>query len=302
MIQKLEYKLPSAGAIQFRWHGGAFYEFYLPNGKTVITDPYQFGSKRLYVTDPAKHAHEVIDGCDYILLTHTHFDHAQDLPEMVQAFPKSTVILADDAYLSLMLKQGHNPILSALQPVGHKDMLELPDFILEAIRGKHTVISVDDPVCKAMPEFFTQGVPCDQQERYYSKSGIFDLVTAMFDVEAGMAFRNYILTMPQDYKILIWGGELSTDYRKNLYKGLKPDVMFVQLAATNVGGDREHPTVDTLAEFTAQVGAAVVLPLHQENFKWDMLEAIAAQFNSYYKANNLPIHYHNILPDTWYLM
>ncbi|MCI8888462.1 MAG: MBL fold metallo-hydrolase [Hungatella sp.] len=287
---------------RFCWHGGAFFEFVLGDGTVIITDPYQYGSKRGYVKDNTKYASEIITGCDYVLLSHTHFDHAQDLPAIVNRFPDSILIVPDDAYVSLMMRQGHNPFLSRIQPVGHQDRLEFEEFRLDTYRGKHTVLSVNDPVMKGHEEDFVQGVPYMEQEKYRAEEGTFDTVKGMFDVEAAMAFRNYQLTLPTGESILIWGGEFDHDYRRFLYKDMKPDLMLLQLAATNVGGDRNHPKIDRLVDFMRLVNPKHVIPQHQENFSWDILENISLMCNRMLNNEKSEISYFNLSPSKWYMV
>lgn len=292
--------MKKSNQLRFRWHGGAFYEFLLPNGKIIVTDPFQYHAGRCYLTDGEKQACDVVEGCDYILLTHTHFDHARDLPEMVRKFPESIVIVADDGYASLMMEQGYNPLRSRIQPVGDRDRLELPDFRLEAFRGKHTIIGLHDPALQKVPEVLAQGIPFREQKLYRDKEGAFDLLKGLYDVEAGMAFRNYKLTFPGGETVLIWGGEIAMDFRKHCYYGMKPDLLFIQLAATNVGGDRDHPQVEAMTDFIRQIAPKAVVPMHQENFEWELLEKIASDCNQLLQQERNGIRYYNPESSIWY--
>ena len=286
----------------FQWHGGAFYEFRLPGGRTLITDPYQYGSKRNYVTDSSRQACDVISGCDYVLLTHTHFDHAQDLPGVVEKYPHCFVVVPDDAYVSLMMVHGYNSFVSNIQPVGSCDRLEFEDIAVEGFRGKHTILSPQDPVLQDNPDIFASGIPYEKQGRYQNEDGSFHMLRGLADIEGGMAFRNYKVTLNNGICLFIWGGELKKDFRKYCYKNMKPDILFVQLAATNVGGDRLYPNMDEITEFIEYVNPRIALPIHQENFQWEQLKQMETQCREKLKKDQKNICYWNPEPSRWYAL
>ena len=63
-------------SFKFRWINSQCYEFILPNGKHVITDPYITPKP---VPGFRVFSVEEIEQCDYILLTHSHY-HYDDGP------------------------------------------------------------------------------------------------------------------------------------------------------------------------------------------------------------------------------
>jgi L-ascorbate metabolism protein UlaG (beta-lactamase superfamily) len=73
-------------SLQMRWLGNAGFEFYI-NDTTIIVDPFLTRPKfrQLYFSqvEPDEAAlREHIPACDHILVTHTHFDHCMDAPEI----------------------------------------------------------------------------------------------------------------------------------------------------------------------------------------------------------------------------
>ena len=63
-------------SFSMRWLGTACFEIILPSKKTLIIDPYLDDS----VSAPI--ASDGIDNCDYIFITHGHYDHISGLTEL----------------------------------------------------------------------------------------------------------------------------------------------------------------------------------------------------------------------------
>ncbi len=67
-------------AFEIRWLGTACFEVRLENQKTIVIDPYLDDS----VSAPI--ASDQIEGCDYIFITHGHYDHVLDVGRLVRRF------------------------------------------------------------------------------------------------------------------------------------------------------------------------------------------------------------------------
>lgn len=83
---------------------------------------------------------------------------------------------------------------------------------------------------------------------------------------------------------------------------MKPDILFVQLAATNVGGDRLYPNMDEITEFIEYVNPRIALPIHQENFQWEQLKQMETQCREKLKKDQKNICYWNPEPSRWYAL
>ena len=117
--------------LKLRYINGQCYEFILPNGKHLITDPYITPEN---LSGFRRFAVEEIEQCDYILLTHTHYDHTSDVGYLCRKF--NAKLFAGQ--MSIMkLAAFYDLDLCLLYPVEHMEIFEMPDFTLQAIRGKH---------------------------------------------------------------------------------------------------------------------------------------------------------------------
>lgn len=117
--------------IRFRFINAQCYEFALPNGKHIITDPF-FTPKSLEGFRPFTLSE--IERCDYILLTHAHFDHTADVGALCETF-HAKVFVGEMSLLTLA--QTYDIDVSLLSPMSHMQHFELSDFSFTCVRGKH---------------------------------------------------------------------------------------------------------------------------------------------------------------------
>lgn len=293
------------GKVKIRWNSFAFYEIILPNGKEIVLDPYQYQADKEIVAEEDYISHrdvpgcDWIHGCDYVLLTHAHLDHVSDLPGIMKKYPYCELIIPDSSAESLLIKQNYNPMIRNIQIVGDNDRLEFEDFTLECFRGRHTVMC---PADLTDPRFAKtrEEIPYREQTKYIDAKGNFDVAAAGFRIWSTLEFRNYKISIKDGPVIFVWGGQIDKDYRRWRYTGMKPDIMLVQVAGTNVGNNRTCPIVDDLADFVMKVDPKLVLPNHQEKFAWKTLEYIGSQCNEKFKAAGTDMKYFNPKAYQWY--
>lgn len=109
---------------------GACVEFLLPNGKTVLVDPYFPNDGEIGCFE-----NSVITACDYIIITHTHLDHDKDLGYLYDKF--HPIVLCPAACAEeLMLFHGLNAGDTIL--VNHGQHFSFEGFTLEFYETKHT--------------------------------------------------------------------------------------------------------------------------------------------------------------------
>lgn len=108
--------------------GGCF-EFKLPNGKTMLVDPYFPDDGKGVGKDK-----EVVEACDYILLTHTHFDHDMHVGYFSEKFHPKVFVQADAAIETMIF---HKIPIDNIIPVNHGQEFELDGFKLQGYMTKH---------------------------------------------------------------------------------------------------------------------------------------------------------------------
>lgn len=291
--------MTSEKAVRFRWCGVAFYQIILPDGTVIITDPAQYQYPRNMVAEDDylrysdRSAADILDRVDYVLISHIHFDHVQDLTQILTKFPDARIIVPDSSAVALLLEKNFSTLSRNFFAVGHKDELRFPEFRLESYAGKHTVFSSTDP-------FLAHVLEQDFRKDYRNEDGSIDYIGAMFMAAGGFDPRNYVLTLPDGMKIFLWAGQILEDFRKFLYMDMKPDMMFVQIAGTNIGGDRNDPKADAICSFAEDVKPQVVLPIHQEKYTKECLELISTRCNECFSEHNSSIRYENTGMLVWY--
>ena len=118
-------------SLKLRYINGQCYEFVLPNGKHIITDPFitpqvLSGFRQFNIDE--------IERCDYILLTHAHYDHTADIGTLCKKF--GCKLLAGEMCI-MSVAECFDIDLSQLIPLSNLCPLELPDFTVLPVRGKH---------------------------------------------------------------------------------------------------------------------------------------------------------------------
>ena len=117
--------------LKVRWLADQCYEFILPDGKHLITDP---GITAKEKTPELVALLESIEGCDYVLVTHSHYASTADLKYLEERF-KPFIFMS-----SLQCEAVFNHLdldYSRLHPLHHGQTFELEDFEFTAYVGKH---------------------------------------------------------------------------------------------------------------------------------------------------------------------
>jgi L-ascorbate metabolism protein UlaG (beta-lactamase superfamily) len=115
-------------SFKMRWFGTACFEIVLPNSNHLVTDP--------FITDAVNvpYTWEKIEDCQYIFITHGHFDHVLDVAPLVKRF-EPRIFCSQPTAEALIKHQGiPSELVSEIQ-VG--DTVEEMGLTVEVIRGKH---------------------------------------------------------------------------------------------------------------------------------------------------------------------
>jgi len=219
--------------VRLRWLSSACYE--IECGDThIVTDPH------ITVCTGTDLTHEVIEQCDMILLTHNHWDHITDLPTLTQRFDP-LLLCPEQSMVPLAKWLNLNP--SRVYPMYPDVELNFGDVKIRPLFGRHINLKM------------THGALCDALDR----NPVNQKVPGMIDVQhiGNLDYRAYLLTLKNGIKILYWGSNLAKE-QLPLCKPLKPDIAIIQRAVNPWGIARK-------ADFSAALGAKVVLPHHQEH-------------------------------------
>lgn len=115
-------------AIEIRWLGTACFEIVMPTRQRVVIDPYLDDA----VGAPVGSAD--IEGCDFIFLTHGHYDHILDVGKLAERFnPK--IFCSDVAAGSLTEYQDVSRDL--VRTINPGEIIQEKDLTVEVLQGFH---------------------------------------------------------------------------------------------------------------------------------------------------------------------
>lgn len=222
--------------LRFRWIHAQCFQFELPGGKILMTDPFFPQNPKAWkeVCTPAFDADE-LGKVDYVTINHSHFDHTANLPDLFkQARP--TVIC--DRIFARELSAAFQVPEACIHPIVPGLTYHFDDFTLNTFSGNHTdlgtVSNFDGGKMFADPENPMIG-PLNSYGCLYN--------------------TNYAFTLKNGFFIGFAAGVDLTDLQA-VWKNRRPGLLLRQRIAT--------ASAESYAEECASLGAQLVLPMHQD--------------------------------------
>lgn len=222
--------------LRFRWIHAQCFQFELPGGKILMTDPFFPQNPKAWkeVCTPAFDADE-LGKVDYVTINHSHFDHTANLPDLFkQALP--TVIC--DRIFARELSAAFQVPEACIRPIVPGLTYHFDDFTLNTFSGNHTdlgtVSNFDGGKMFADPENPVIG-PLNSYGCLYN--------------------TNYAFTLKNGFFIGFAAGVDLTDLQA-AWKNRRPGLLLRQRIAT--------ASAESYAEECASLGAQLVLPMHQD--------------------------------------
>ena len=222
--------------LRFRWIHAQCFQFELPGGKILMTDPFFPQNPKAWkeVCTPAFDADE-LGKVDYVTINHSHFDHTANLPDLFkQARP--TVIC--DRIFARELSAAFQVPEACIRPIVPGLTYHFDDFTLNTFSGNHTdlgtVSNFDGGKMFADPENPMIG-PLNSYGCLYN--------------------TNYAFTLKNGFFIGFAAGVDLTDLQA-AWKNRRPGLLLRQRIAT--------ASAASYAEECASLGAQLVLPMHQD--------------------------------------
>ena len=222
--------------LRFRWIHAQCFQFELPGGKILMTDPFFPQNPKAWkeVCTPAFDA-DGLGKVDYVTINHSHFDHTANLPDLFkQARP--TVIC--DRIFARELSAAFQVPEACIRPIVPGLTYHFDDFTLNTFSGNHTdlgtVSNFDGGKMFADPENPMIG-PLNSYGCLYN--------------------TNYAFTLKNGFFIGFAAGVDLTDLQA-AWKNRRPGLLLRQRIAT--------ASAESYAEECASLGAQLVLPMHQD--------------------------------------
>lgn len=216
--------------VRIKWLSNASFEIE-KNGVTVVTDPYIDGNKNSPCT------YESVENCDYITLSHCHWDH---IPEILPLYEKfKPVILCGSLTAEPLCEWGDlNPYY--VYPMDSNLELDFDTVKIKALFGNHVNLKNNWSVIN---DKLSHNDICDER-------------MAKIQAMGNLEYRNFLFTYPDGLKLLMWGNNL-VPMQRNILKAEKPDIAVMQAT-----GQIKDP--EKFADFVAAFGPKIVIPHHMD--------------------------------------
>lgn len=224
--------------LKLRYINGQCYEFLLPNGKHLVTDPYITPTKGLSNAGFQEFTADNIEGADYILLTHAHYDHTSDLGLLAKKF--DSYVFAGDLSapgLGTFYDLDHGKIM----PMTNLQTFEMEDFTLTAFRGKHA---------HSKPLFRDHSMSVTKNKWGIEGYGELDVLGAIETYDFCLTFKNNL-------RLMFVSGTPEMENPYTIARKFKPNVVIRH----SVG--KWDPAY--YAALIDRFGAPVVFPAHHDN-------------------------------------
>ena len=167
--------------IQIKWNTVACFEIRFGDF-SVVTDPC------ITVSEGTDATWETVEKCDLITVSHVHWDHVTDLPELTGKF-NPPVLTGELSAMPLLKWMDYNP--SNIYPMTPGLSLDFGEVRVTALFGRH----VD------------QGKRFSEMEKAFSASPLLQSDPELLAMQllGSTEYRNYLFTAKNGTKVLIWG-------------------------------------------------------------------------------------------------
>lgn len=237
--------LMQAESVSFRWINCQCFEIKLPNGKTIVTDPCYDYKKNpdapladLFRLEGFKT--EDLEGCDYVILNHTHGDHIANLGQVIERF--SPKVICHSGVAGEIAQVYQDMELTSIYPVDYDGAYYFDGFKMETFHGEHKPQRFTWRRTMAEGDIISQD---SRLTRLHALGGLFNM--------------NYLLTLDNGFRIAFVGG--ASDGMEERLRTLRPNIALRNKISNDM--DVEHVAEDWL-EFMEQSCAQFVVPMHFE--------------------------------------
>ena len=276
-------------ALQIRWLGTACFEVQLPDGKTLVTDPYMDDSVS------APFGSDQIRNCDYIFITHGHFDHVLDVGKLAERFePK---IYCNQETVEPMIQHQNVPE-NLLKAATVGDVIEEEGLRAEVVKGQHVDFE---------REFKRLAAQLSDEEGASKPISSEDIVKKLFQgakqpEKLDEWMRNYPQGEQLNFVFKITGGKriyMAGSYPFpdiiDVAHQVKADIALLQV----MSGELLKGLEDETARFAMATGCKTVIPQHHDPLFEGGTHADLAQLKRIISEKS-DIDFKELIPGQWY--
>ena len=128
----------SQNVLEFRWIHGQCFQFRLPDGKVLMTDPFLPQNPKAWRREntPVMNLND-LGRVDYVTINHSHFDHTSDLPAV---FKENSPVVICDRIFARELSAAYQIPEYNIWPIVPGLSYQFDSFRLDTVAGKHNDI------------------------------------------------------------------------------------------------------------------------------------------------------------------
>ncbi len=238
---------------RIRWINTAGFDIEMANGKHILIDPFISGTTPDGIVCWPMPLEE-IEGCDYLILSHTHVDHAADVGQIQRRFPKLRLFVGDLSADALCEEQDLD--CARMYRVRSGEVYEFDDLKIEVFSGRHS----------ESPRGYRKG-----GKDFRHSDGSFWPTMWYGNLE----FLNYRLTLCDGTVMFIWGG-MTSDDQKYKFRDMCADISLMHVSPKQ--------SFDEFAELVRAVRTRIVVP-HHYDFTEKFFEKVPAVIDAMSEEN-----------------
>jgi len=227
-------ELHSTPLVRLRWLTVAALEIKVGD-TTFVIDPYVTASTSSDLTAG------VFEGADYILISHTHYDHITDINYLMEKFG-AKVLCGQLSADPLTKWLDCNPI--DVYPMTPGLEVDFGAAKVKALYGRHSNLGKPFSAVDAVP---IEGT-------LYEKPGVDLQISRQLRWLGVTEYTNYLITLPNGLRIVFYGG-FDLPEARIMLRDIRPDILITQFTAYN-----SH----TFSEFVSAIAPKYVIPHHMD--------------------------------------
>ena len=232
--------------VKLRYFAYNCLEIKLPDGKTLVIDPCLQKEGQF----ACGYDETALEGCDYVLVNHSHVDHVDTLGKVYDRFHP---MIYAHAHTAQALAKYYDIPYIMITPFTTGDEFILDSFKFQVVRGQHNTTKA----------FMVR--PSGRVDEFASAKFNFNFEDPelQFLMDAGTQYdSNFLITLSNNLRIGFFAGNpgMVEPQDKYLWSQLRPDIVFAHRAKWT---DKNY--ADKMSNVLAVTGARLMMPIHIED-------------------------------------
>lgn len=260
-------------SLRFRWIHGQCFQFELPDGKVLMTDPFFPQNQKAWKQDNTPLLDmENLGHIDYVTINHSHFDHTDNLADV---FQKSSPIVICDGIFARELSAAFQIPEYRIFPIVTGMTYQFPSFRLDTIHGTHNDIGT---VCDLTGGRFAD--PASPMVGPLNSYG------CLFNT-------SFLFTLTNHFRIGFAAG-VDVDGMTRAWKDSGPDLLLRQRLV--------YARPEEFAKDCMDLGGQMVVPMHHDAcFDWNSdMNAYTQEVNNLLKQSGTSMRMFNPQRMKWH--